>query len=367
MRKIFSFILVILLISCIFQINANAASIPLGSITVDVSKEKIVPGENVTVNINFGTELGAYTFDIAYDNNIFEYVSSEGGTENDNGTRVRVTYYDSTGGTNPRTNMSVTFKAKDDITSTNPTDFSVTAEGLANSDASQEYDDITTPIKKNITVEPNYIDYTIDFNYSGKIDVDKEKEMELITESSMGKNYDHVKMQVEVTSKPSDNAKVKLLAIERTKNQVDLIQDGWGEPDGYKLGGKDVKQILDIQALFSEKGEYTIKVSLLDKDSGNAVIATKDFTFNVQEVIPETDNENNNNVTIPGENNNIGETENENVQENNKIENENIEGNMPENLPKTGMTKYVYIITAVAILSAGYLTLKNEKIKNRKK
>ena len=51
---------------------------------------------------------------MAYDNNIFEYVRSEGGTENDNGTRVRVTYYDSAGGTNPRTNMSVTFKAKEE-------------------------------------------------------------------------------------------------------------------------------------------------------------------------------------------------------------------------------------------------------------
>ena len=380
MKKLFSFILAILLIFCIFQLNVKAASIPLGSVTVDITKEKVLPGEEVTVNINFGTDLGAYTFDVAYDNSIFEYVSAEGGTPNDNGTRVRVTYYDTAGGTNPRSKMSVTFKAKEDITSTNPTDFSVTAEGLANNDASQEYDDITTPIKKNVTVEPNYIDYTIEFNHSGKLVVDEENAMELITKSSMGKNYDHVKMQVEVTKKTSDSATVQLLAIERTRAQVDLIQDGWGEPDGYELGGKDVEQILDVQGVFSEVGEYVIKISLLDKDSSDAVIATKDFTFNVEKA---TTGDTDNDETTPpdgnagdtnngnGGNNNGGESGNGNNEQNGNGGQNNNQGEqnveeVPEKLPQTGMTKYVYIITAIAILGAIYITLKNEKVKSKK-
>ena len=351
-----------------------------GSVTVDVTKEKVLPGEEVTVNINFGTDLGAYTFDVAYDNSIFEYVSAEGGTPNDNGTRVRVTYYDTAGGLNPRSNMSVTFKAKDDITSTNPTDFSVTAEGLANNDASQEYDDITIPIKKDVTVEPNYIDYTIEFKHSGKLVVDEENAMELITKSSMGKNYDHVKMQVEVTQKPSDSATVQLLAIERTRAQVDLIQDGWGGPDGYELGGKDVEQILDVQGVFSEVGEYVIKISLLDKDSSDAVIATKEFTFNVEKTDSgDTDNdettppdgntdegnqENNNGGQSGNENNNGNNEQNGNGGQNNNQGEQNIE-EVPEKLPQTGMTKYVYIITAIAILGAIYITLKNEKAKRK--
>ena len=380
MKKLFSFTLAILLIFCIFQLNVKAASIPLGSVTVDVTKEKVLPGEEVTVNINFGTDLGAYTFDVAYDNSIFEYVSAEGGTPNDNGTRVRVTYYDTAGGTNPRSNMSVTFKAKEDITSTNPTDFSVTAEGLANNDASQEYDDITTPIKKNVTVEPNYIDYTIEFNHSGKLVVDEENAMKLITKSSMGKNYDHVKMQVEVTKKPSNSASVQLLAIERTRAQMDLIQDGWGGPDGYELGGKDVEQILDVQGVFSEVGEYVIKISLLDKDSSDAVIATKDFTFNVEKA---TTGDTDNDETTPpdgntgdtnngnGGNNNGGESGNGNNEQNGNGGQNNNQGEqnveeVPEKLPQTGMTKYVYIITAIAILGAIYITLKNEKVKSKK-
>ena len=299
--------------------------------------------------------FGSYTFDVAYDNSIFEYVRSEGGTENDNGSRVRVTYYDSSGGTNPRSNMSVTFKAKEEIVSTNPTDFSVTAEGLANNDASQEYDDIVSPIKKSVIVEPNYVDYTIQFNYSGKILPNEEKTMELITKSTMGRNYDHVKMTVEVTEKPSDNANIQLLATTRTKQEVDLVKDGWGEPDGYQLGGKNVEQILDIRALFSELGSYTIKVSLLDKDSGDAIIATKDFKFNVVETT--TENENNDEETTPSEENNQATTEEKPTQQGNNEQKEEL----PETLPKTGTTQYLYIITALAVLSSAYVAIKNLK------
>ena len=365
-KKILSVIAIVALIFCTLQFNVYAASIPLNSVTVDVSKEKIAPGEEVTVTINFGTELGAYTFDVEYDNNIFEYVSSEGGTPNDDGTRVRVTFYDSTGGTNPRSNMTVTFKSKDSIEATNPTDFSVTAEGLANNDASQEYDDITTPIKKDVTVEPNYVDYTISLNYSGDVIVDEEKAMELITASSMGRNYDHVKLTAEVTKKPSDAATVKLLATERTRQEIDLIQDGWGEPDGYALGGKDVEQVLDIRGTFSEIGAYTIKISLLDKDNSDSVIATKDFNINVTEVSSGNTGDEENNE-IPGgvtdneENNNVPGASDENNQNGNV---ENVE-ELPENLPKTGMTQYVYIITAIAVLGAVYISLKSEKSKQK--
>ena len=364
MKKLLSFIIIFALVLFLFQINVYASSVPLGSVTVNLSQEKIAPGETVKVNIEFGQELGAYTFDVAYDNNIFEYVSSEGGTENDNGSRVRVTYYDSSGGSNPRSNMSVTFKAKSDLVTTNPSDFSVTAEGLANSDASQDYDDITSPIKKSITVEPKYVDYTIKLNYDGNIIVDEEKTMELITESSLGKNYENVKMKVEVTKKPSDSATVKLLATERTRQEIDLIQDGWGEPDGYELGGKDVKQTLDIRGIFSDVGDYTIKVSLLDVDSGSSEITTETFDVAVKDKETIDNNENTNEIEneIVEDNTNeiVGGTDNSNDDKTNTETIENTE-ELPENLPKTGMTQYAYIITAIAVLGSGYLALKNTK------
>ena len=366
-KKILSILVILAFLFFTFQISSNAASIPLNSLDVTVSETKIRPGENVTVNINFGTDLGAYTFDVAYDNNIFEYVSSEGGTENDDGTRVRVTFYDSTGGTSPRTSMSVTFKAKDSIVTTNPTDFSVTGEGLANADASQEYDDITSPVKKSVTVEPDYKDYTISLNYSGNIIINEAKDMELVTKSAMGKNYDNLKLTAEVVSKPSDDATVKLIATTKTRQEVDLIQEAWGEVDGYALGGKDVEQILEVAGTFSTEGNYKIKFSILDKDSGNAEIATKtvDVTAKSQATVDEGNKDEN-----AGDNNaNGGAGNNENNNQNGNTGNgsnngkENVTEEVPETLPKTGMTKYGAIATVLAVLGTGYVVLQNTRKK----
>lgn len=365
-KKIISLIVILLLLFFTLNINVYAQSIPLGSFEVTLSKEKIMPGQEVTVNVNFGESLGAYTVDVAYDNKIFEYVSVDGGTENDNSTRVRVTYYDSTGGSNPRTNMSVTFKAKEELEATNLSDFSVTAEGLSNSDASQDYDDITSPVKKSITVEPDYKEYKIALNYTGDIIKDTEKDMELVTSSSMGKNYDHVKMKVEITNKPSDDATVKLLATERTRQEIDLVTDGWGEPTGYELGGKDAKQVLDIRGLFSQAGNYKIKISLLDKDTSDAEIASQEFDITVKETA-QIDNEGNEDNTNGNQNNTIEGEEQNTINDNNEntsgngSNTENVQNEMPETLPKTGMTQYIYFITAIAILGTGYIALRNFK------
>ena len=143
--------LLIIAFVTIFSVNVYAAS--LTGINVTTTKTTIKPGENVTVDIEFGEELGAYTFEIAYDNTVFEYISAEGGTANDTGSKVIVTFYDTTGGTNPRSNMSVTFKAKN-LTAQTTTNFSITASGLSNPDASVTYDDITLAIVKDVVVKP---------------------------------------------------------------------------------------------------------------------------------------------------------------------------------------------------------------------
>ena len=362
-KKILIFSIILLLSLCTFQIKTYAASIPLASINVTTSKDKVAPGEEVTVNIEFGTDLGAYTFDIAYDNNLFEYVRSEGGTENDDGSRVRVTFYDSTGGTSPRTNMSVTFKAKENLITTNPTEFLITGEGLANSDASQEYDDITTPIEKNITIEPNYEDYTISLEYEGNIIENEEKEIKLITSSSLGKNYDNVRLTAEVVKKPSDNSQVSLTAINESQQEIDLIQDGYGTDNGYSLGGQNVRHELNVKSLFSEVGDYTLKISLLDKDSSDQLIVSQELNISVGTNAPvedengeENNNNNNNNNEENESNENIGNTD-ENINNDNKEENNDEE--LPKNLPKTGNTKYGYILSIIALLTSGYIVTKN--------
>lgn len=154
MKKTLNIVAIFLfLFVMLFTIPTYAAE-TLSTINVTTSKEKILPGEEVTVKVDFGIGLSSYTVDIAYDKNLFDYVSAEGGTANDNGTRVRVYYFDQAGGSNKRNGISVTFKAKTGLTTENPTSFNVTAEGLANVNGivTTDYTDITTAIVKNVTV-----------------------------------------------------------------------------------------------------------------------------------------------------------------------------------------------------------------------
>lgn len=150
-RAILFFCLIAFLFS-LTGINTYAAS--LTNFDVSTNKTTIKPGDEITVKVNFGTKLGSYTLDFAYDNTIFDYVSTTGGEANDTKSKVRVAYYDSTGGSNPKESMSITFKAKSTIDTTKTAKISITAEGLANSDASEQYDDITQAIEKTITIEP---------------------------------------------------------------------------------------------------------------------------------------------------------------------------------------------------------------------
>ena len=346
MKKILSLITLLIIISiCIFTGNVYAA--PLNSVNVETTKELIRPGEEVRINIDFGQALGSYTFDIAYDNRIFEYVSVEGGTANDMGTKVRVVFYDSTGGTNPRNSMNITFKAKDDITTSNPTEFNVTAEGLANSDASVTYDDITIPITKNVTVEPEYVDYTLNLEATGdKLVKDKENEMKLTYSSPMGKYYNKARLVAEKTDGTGD---VKLLATDEQSLEHDIIQSGWGEEQGYPIGGKDVLQTLNVRGVFNDVGNYKITLKLIDRENSDTIIAQKTFDFTVveetQEVPPSTDGT---------ENDDVEEKPEEIIKPEEENKTENTQNVMPSKLPKTGTNIYlpicIVLITLISII-----------------
>lgn len=343
MKKLINILTISLVVlASILTIKVSAQ--PLGTINISTDKQTVHPGENITVNIDFGTELGAYTVDVAYDSNLFEYVSSEGGTENDNGTRIRVYYFDQTGGSSPRTNMSVTFKAKENIVTSNPTDFSITAEGLANADASASYDDITIPIIKNVIVEPNYIDYDISLSYTGDIMENKEKEMKLVISSAMGKNYEHVRIIAEVETKT--DGIVKLLATDNQGLEHDIIQSGWGDASGNPIGGVNAIEELNLRGLFSKVGDYAITFKLIDRDNSDAVIVSKTLNVNVKSETIQEQPENNNQV-IPPTTTEKGET---------MVEAEK----QPEMLPKTGNTIYGEIILAVLLLSVSYILLRKK-------
>ena len=353
-------IMIVFLFTLTVKVNADA----LDTIDITIDKANVHPDENVTLNIVFGKELGSYTFDIAYDNNLFEYVSAEGGTANDNGTRVRVYYFDSSGGTNPRNDMSITFKAKSDIITSNPTNFSVTGEGFANADASVQYDDILVPIVKDVIVEPIFVDYNIELNYDGNIIENEEKDIKIIISSTLGKNYEHVRLIAETTT--PDGGNVKLLATDSAGLEHDIIQSGWGEASGYKIGGKDVNQVLNTRGIFDKAGQYNIILKLIDRDSSDATIAEKSFNIDVQtkDVVNDENNSNNENGTNNENNSVIGNTTNN---ENNNIVNEN-NTNVAQNnteeildkLPKTGINIYLVLTTVIILLSCIYIYLKRK-------
>ena len=80
MKKLISFILLLAVIALCLPVYADA----LQNVTVNIDKSTVHPGEEVKVDVNFGQEMGSYTVDVAYDNNLFEYVSADGGTADDN-------------------------------------------------------------------------------------------------------------------------------------------------------------------------------------------------------------------------------------------------------------------------------------------
>ncbi len=334
MKKVFYFFGILTLLFALISVPVISSAVTLDTVKADTNKTKIAPGEEVKLTVSFGKDLGAYTINVSYNKDIFEFISAVGGSTNNNDNEVIITYYDSTGGSNPRTNEVITFKAKENLTGSNPTDFSITLSGMSNADASERYDNITNAIKKDILVEPNYTPYTLTLSYSGVIKKDEKKDMKLITESAMGKNYDHVRLIAELTKKPSDTATAKLLATQEDSNEIDLLQTGWGAENGYALGGKNVKQELALRGEFNTDGKYTINIKLVDRDDSDTVIAQKSFDINVGE---------------------------KQTQQNNQNTNEKL----PSKYPTTGTTQYALIALIVATLVTFYFVIdkKNKKTK----
>lgn len=351
MKKIIAILSIIILALLTFGVNSYAAS--LDTINIETTKTVVRPGEEVKVTINFGQNLGAYTFDVAYDNNIFEYVSAEGGTPNGTTDKVRVVFHDSSGGSNPRTYMSVTFRAKAGITTSNPTEFKITGEGLASPDGHITFDDITVPITKNVTVEPEYVDYTLKLEHSGNIITEQENQMTLSYSSPMGRYYEHARLIAEATS--TTGGTVRLLATDSSSLEHDIIQNGWGDDGGYKIGGKDVLQTLQVRGIFSRAGDYTITLKLIDRDNSDQIIAEGTFKFTAVEqtqTTPPVADGNNPGTTEP-ETTTPEENLPEQTTEEEIVPEAELEENVtetPTKLPKTGTNMYIPIVGILFVL-----------------
>ena len=359
MRKNIKFILFLIIIS-LFAFTGICYAAELEAIDVKIDKTIVNPGEEVKVLIQFGENLGSYTFDVAYDNNLFDYISVDGGTANSTDEKVRVVYFDSTGGENPRSNMSVTFKAKQGITTSNPSEFMVTAEGLANADASVTFDDITTPIVKNVTVEPVYIPYTLKLEYSGDIILNQEKDITISYSSEMGRYYEKARLVADII-KP-DGAHAKLLATDQAGLEHDIIDSGWGDTQGYKIGGANVAQVLNTKGTFDKIGDYKISLKLIDRENSDAVIAENTFSITVKESVSTVKPGETTPGTVKPEETvpQTPVTSNKDNKTENKAENNTV-NKKPSQLPKTGSNIYIPVVILLALLTGVYVFYNRKK------
>ena len=152
--------------------------------------------------------------------------------------------------------------------------------------------------------------------------------MEISYSSPMGRYYAHARLIANATT--PEGGEVKILANDTASLEFDLIENGWGDAQGFEIGGKDVLQILDVRGVFSKEGKYEITLKLIDRDNSDAVIAEETFDIDVKaEATAEEEEENiveDDNV-IEDESSAEGEAEKE-----------------PTELPKTGINIYVPIL-----------------------
>ena len=259
----------------------------------------LLTGEEVELTVTFGKPLGTFTIKVDFDDDIFEYVSTENGTGNAEGDKVTVEYNEST---TTKDDTKIKFKAKEGLKTSNPTDFTVTGSNLKSESGSTTYDDITSGKVETVIVEPIYEDYTLSLEPKADIIAGQETDFVLTYSSAMGRPYAKARLEGNAKTTP-ENGTVKLVGLNIQDNaQYDIIDDGWGNSQGYEIGGEDISQELNLKGIFSVPGDYVVTLRLIDREKSDAIIAEQDFNFTVksaQEELPEELPKTGNNKFLP--------------------------------------------------------------------
>lgn len=325
MKKTLSIIAILSLLILIFT-GKTFAKEQLNSAKLTVEKETIKPGEEVRVSIDLGKELKSYTLTVKYDKKVFDYVSEQRDEKEqaqEEEDSIKLTYSDES---QTKQTTSVKFKAKEEIVTTIPTDFVVTAENLKDS-GDQEYE-LVTELKETVTIEPDYVDYDLKLEYDGDIVKNEEKDVKISYSSSLGKPYE--KAFLEAEAETPEGATVKIIATDTKGTVYDIIKTGFGDTQGYEIGGKDVAQVLNTKAKFSKAGDYKITLKLIDRENADQEIAKKTFDIKVLD-------------------------SKDDVKDEPKDEAKKKE---PSKLPKTGNNIYVPIMLALIATTGSYIYIK---------
>lgn len=331
MKKIISSFILLIIINMLILNVLSYASEDL-NISVDVPTIAR-PGETVELFFNFGDlKLKKYNFEILYDSNIFDYIRVNNGTANDSegglgDSRTKKLTINYNQEETPIRTMKVTFKAKEELTTSNTTEFKITGKEFKDINDSEDYNE--AKIDKQILVEPEYIPYDIKLTAEENILKNKEIPMKLSYSSAMGRYYE--KARLIATAVVPEGATVKLLGEKLDEKEYDIIEEGWGSTQGYGIGGANVVQELNLTGIFSEAGKYDITLKLIDLAKSNETIAEKTFSFNVlDDVKPQVASETT--VEPPIQENTTNEVE-------------------PTVLPKTGVNIYVPVTIILSIIA----------------
>ena len=111
-----------------------------------------------------------------------------------------------------------------------------------------------------------------------------------------------------------------------------------------RIGGKDVLQSLQTRAIFSQAGNYTITLKLIDRDNSDQIISQASFPFTVLEMA----------TPIPPQNNQPTVEETPEIEEVKPDE-------TPKKLPKTGNNLYIPIVILLMVLVSSYLYYNKKK------
>lgn len=178
-------------------------------------------------------------------------------------------------------------------------------------------------------------EYSFDLKYTGNVIKNVEKNANVLLVGVNGTLYSNVLIKVNITGP----ATPKLLATDSSGTEYDIAQLGsWGPPSGFAVQG-DFTNTTPIRATFTEAGNYTIQLSLVDVSNNNLIITSKVFTINVLEEEPSIDD----------------------------TEEPPVEDEEVEELPKTGTSiwEYIsYISVFGTILTVSIIYINKKRISN---
>lgn len=343
MKKSLAKVGVLVLLFLSIQINCFAES--LENLKIDLDKNIVHPNEEVTLKIDFGRNLSEFEINIAYDRNLFTYYSANKDINlYDNGDIASITY-PTMSTKEPVSEIEITFKAKEQIQTTNPTDLKVTIQNIKDSSSGELLENPILPIENKLIVEPIYKDYQFLLEYDDALIPNKDINMKLILKSDMGQIYKNAKIYATITNEVE--GEVQMNATDLLGNDYNILKDGFGGKYGESIGGLNVSKELNLNTRFSDIGNYKVLFELRDLNNSDFVIASQTFNLKVEDEMQTLNSSNG--------------LSSEELKTEEKIEsNKNEVVYKPTTLPKAGSTIYFLILPICGILILIYCIFKKK-------